>query len=67
MDSITAKKHLQAWLDADLALATSKHYQIGDRQLTRANAAEVKERINYWQRVVNSLNSRRKIYYGVPE
>ena len=37
-----AKEHLQAWLDADLALATGKEYTIGNRRLTRANVQEVK-------------------------
>jgi hypothetical protein len=68
MDLATAKVHLDAWLKADLALATSKSYQLGDRQLTRVNASEVKERISHWQRVVNQLSGRgRKIRYGVPQ
>jgi hypothetical protein len=51
-----AQKHLDAWLAADLALATSKEYVIlGNHRLTRADAAEVKERIQYWSRVVSSL------------
>ena len=44
-----AKEHLQAWLEADLALATGKEYTIGNRRLTRANVQEVKDRINFWR------------------
>ena len=51
-----AQQHLQAWLDADLALATSKEYRAGTRMLTRADAAEVKERIQYWTRQVKRLS-----------
>lgn len=53
-----ARQHLQAWLEADLALATGKEYTIGTRSLTRANAAEIKERIRYWSGVVNRLQGR---------
>ena len=50
-----AQQHLQAWLVADLALAEGKELRIGSRTLTRVDAAEVKERIQYWQREVNRL------------
>lgn len=60
-----AREHLNAWLAADLALATSKEYRMGTRMLTRTNAAEVKERIAFWAREVTSIgtgtsNARRK-------
>lgn len=56
-----ARQHLQAWLAADLALATSQEYRIGTRSLTRADAGEVKERISFWKREVSRLegSSRR--------
>ena len=47
-----AKEHLQAWLEADLALATGKEYTIGNRRLTRANVQEVKDRIKDRKSVV---------------
>ncbi len=50
-----AKRHLEAWKAADLALATGKEYQIGTRSITRANATEVKERIQFWTREVAKL------------
>ena len=59
-----ARQHLDAWLAADLALATGKEYRMGTRTLTRSNAAEVKERIAFWAREVTSIgtgvNGRRK-------
>lgn len=56
-----ARAHLNAWLAADLALATSQEYRMGSRSLTRANAAEVKERIRFWSAEVSRLqgSSRR--------
>lgn len=54
-----AKEHLTAWRAADLALATGKEYKMGSLSLSRANAAEVKERISYWSRVVANLQGRK--------
>ena len=54
-----ARTHLQAYLDADLALATGKSYRIGSRNLTRLDAAEVKERINFWSNEVERLENGR--------
>lgn len=63
-----ARIHLEAWKAADLAVASGKSYRIGSRQLLRADVAEIRERINYWQKQVNKLSgvTRRKVYYGVP-
>lgn len=44
-----AQKHLDAWLEADSAISTGKRYKIGTRELTRAESAEIKERITYWR------------------
>lgn len=43
------QQHLSAWLAASLAIAESQSYSINGRTLTRANAAEVQNQINYWQ------------------
>lgn len=53
----TALAHRDAWIAADLALATAKSYTIGNRQLTRADAQEVRNNIAYWQRVVESIEA----------
>ena len=63
------RKHLQSWLDADFALAIGKSYQIGTQNLTRANAAEVRERIEYWKKQLElgqNGGRRRKIYGVIP-
>ena len=66
----TARQHLQAYLEADLALATGKSYRIGSRNLTRLDAAEVKERINFWSNEVERLEAGRKkgmrVFRAVP-
>ena len=54
-----AKTHLNAYLEADLALATGKSYKIGSRNLTRLDAAEVKERIQFWSNEVDRLENGR--------
>lgn len=60
-----ANQHLQAWLAADLALAEGQELRIGSRTLTRSNAAEVKERIGYWQREVNRLSGQSRRFRRV--
>ena len=56
----TAKEHLQAFLDAELAVATGQSYKIGSRSLTRADLSEIKERIKYWANEVERLETGRK-------
>ena len=55
-----AQQPLSAWLDADLALATGKSYKIGSRDLTRADANEIKDRIAYWSQQVALLSTTGK-------
>ena len=54
-----ARTHLNAYLEADLALATGKSYRIGSRNLTRIDAQEVKERIQFWSNEVDRLENGR--------
>lgn len=67
----SAQAHLDAWLAADLALATSQSYTItvngSSRQLTRADAAEVRESVKYWDNWVKRLtvSSRNRTRYAV--
>ena len=58
-DLQTAKLHLQSWLECDLALSTGKSYKIGSRNLSRTDAAEVKERIQFWSNEVDRLENGR--------
>jgi hypothetical protein len=58
---VQAEAQLAAWLAADAALAGSQSYTItvngSSRQLTRANAAEVRKNIEFWDGRVKSLAS----------
>lgn len=58
----TAKRHLDAWLEAELTCTTNQSYTIGSRTLTRADLAEIGERIKYWSGLVNKLETAQK--YG---
>lgn len=68
----TAKNHLDAWLEAELACATGQSYTIGSRTLTRANLSEIRKTIRYWQGMVTKLENqatkggRNKVYRVVP-
>lgn len=59
MTAVTAQTHLDAWLAANLALATSQSYKVGTRSLTRADGAEVQRQIAYWTNEVQRLSSGR--------
>ncbi len=50
-----AKTHLEAWLDAELAISTAQSYSMGSRTLTRANLPEVRKQIDYWRNQVSQL------------
>lgn len=50
-----AKKHLEAWLEAELAVSTGQSYQIGSRRLDRANLYQIREQIKYWKKEVEKI------------
>ena len=52
-----ARQHLQAWLEADLAVSRGQEYRIGGRSLTRADASVIAERIQFWRREVARLKA----------
>lgn len=63
MSTITlseARENLTAWTDASKAVAKNQGYSINGRSLTRANAAEVRSMIDYWSRIVSSLERQAK-------
>jgi U3 small nucleolar ribonucleoprotein component len=75
MAGITLKQadaHLQAWLKAELEITTSQSYKIGTRSLTRADLAQVREQVKFWQNKVNELQNaekrggRNRVYRAVP-
>ena len=59
MTAAIAQTHLDAWLAANLALATSQSYKVGTRSLTRADGAEVQRQIAYWTNEVQRLKNGR--------
>lgn len=68
LDLVTAKTHLQAWLDAELAVSTGQSYRIGTRQLDRASITDIRKQITYWQREVSRLEGKgsRRVFRAVP-
>lgn len=53
-----AEEQLAAWLIADQRVAEGQSYSIKDRSLTRANAAEITEKIKFWNGEVMRLSRR---------
>ena len=50
-----AQKALGNWIDADEKVSRGQSYS---RQLTRADAAEITNKINYWSEKVNQLSGK---------
>ena len=67
-----ARKHLDAWLNAELEDTTHQSYTIGSRSLTKANLSEIRKEIEYWTNEVARLENiekrggRNRIYRAVP-
>lgn len=53
--SAQAEAQLASWLAADTAVSQGQAYTIGTRALTRANAAEIRENIQFWDSKVKEL------------
>jgi hypothetical protein len=65
-----AQAKLDAWMAADDAVASGQSYSVGGRSLTRANAAEIRNNIEFWERKVQRLASGRggvRVRYGAPD
>ena len=52
-----AQALLGLWIAADKAVATGQSYSIGGRSLTRANASEITEKINYYNSLIAQISS----------
>ncbi len=52
---VQAQAQLTAWLAADTAVAAGQAYSIAGHSLTRANAAEIRENIQFWDAQVKKL------------
>lgn len=50
-----AEAQLATWIDADTKVASGQSYEIAGRRLTRADAAEITGKIEYWNNKVISL------------
>lgn len=67
-----AKKHLDAWLTAELEVTTHQSYTIGSRSLTKANLSEIRKQIEYWNDQVARLENiekrggRSRVFRAVP-
>lgn len=55
-----AQKHLNAWLEAELQVTTNQSYTIGSRSLTRADLADIREQIDFWEGKVAKLENQQK-------
>lgn len=71
-----AQAQLDAWMAASLAVTRNQEYRIetgnGARSLKRADAAEIRQQITFWQAKVNSLtpaaaSGRRRTRYVIPD
>ena len=67
-----AKKHLDAWLTAELGVTTHQSYTIGSRSLTKANLSEIRKQIQFWENEVARLENiskrggRNRVFRAVP-
>ncbi|MBS6063669.1 MAG: hypothetical protein KH972_07360 [Peptostreptococcaceae bacterium] len=67
-----AKKHYEAWLEAEIAVSSSQSYTIGSRSLTRANLSEIRQQLDYWNKQLEKLTAleqhggRNRSYRAVP-
>lgn len=52
-----AKKHLSAWLEAELEVTTHQSYTIGSRSLTKADLADIRQQIGFWKNEVERLEN----------
>ena len=57
LDEATALR--DAWMQAEIAVATGQSYTIGGRTLTRADARYVGQRLAYYDRLVSALQAGR--------
>lgn len=65
-----AQAALAAWYAASLAVAKSQSYEIEGRKLTRADAAEIRKQITFWEGKLAAARNggrRMRIGYGVAE
>lgn len=52
-----AETQLALWIEADATVATNQSYTIAGRSLTRADAAEISRKIDFWENRVRRLTN----------
>lgn len=52
-----AKRHLDAWLEAEIAVTNAQSYTIGSRVMTKADLEEIRKTIDYWNNKVAELET----------
>lgn len=62
LDLATAQTYLDAWLGAQVQLASNTTYTVSfpngtSRTVTRPDGEEIRQMITYWHRVVNALSA----------
>ena len=68
----TAKRHLDAWLKAEIAVTNAQSYTIGSRVMTKADLEEIRKTIDFWNNKVAELENiakhggRNRAYRAVP-
>ena len=60
----TAKRHLDAWLEAELAVTNAQSYTIGSRTMTKANLTEIRKSIEYCKGKSLRLKMRQNMAAG---
>lgn len=66
------QKRLQIWLNAEEAIAKGQSYSIDNQRLERANLAQVREQIKFWQKELSKSEAaatgrgRRRVTRIVP-
>lgn len=53
---VQAEAQLDAWLAASTKVASNQSYEIDGRRLTRADAAEIRNQVDFWDRKVKALS-----------
>ena len=63
--TVQAEEQLEVWLAASIAVASGQAYSIAGRSLTRANAAEIRNQIEYWDSKVQTLSRGGRAIKGI--
>lgn len=55
---LQAEAKLAEWMAADTDLQNGQQVKFGERFLTRADALEVRNNIDYWEKKVQEINAK---------